>query len=114
YLTFYDHGSFSDRQGPFYAKPGEVWVMGDNRNNSHDSRMWNGGQGGGVPYANIRGKALFVWLSVTDSGIDWSRLGAPVMGRPRLPAAMRPLEPALDKCLRERPSRDKTTPPPPK
>jgi signal peptidase I len=55
-----------------------------------------------------------VWLSVTESGIDWSRLGAPVMGRPRMPAAMRSLEPALDKCLRERPPRDKTTPPPPK
>lgn len=114
YVTLYDRStvSFGDSQGPFYAQPGEVWVMGDNRNNSHDSRMWWGGKGGGVPYANIRGKALFVWLSITDSGFDWSRFGAPVMGRPRLPASMKSLEPALDKCLRERPSLDKTTPPP--
>ena len=114
YVTLYDRsaGSFGDVQGPFYAQPGEVWVMGDNRNNSHDSRMWWGGRGGGVPFANIRGKALFVWLSITESGIDWTRLGAPVMGRPRLPTAMRSLEPALDKCLRERPPIEKTTPPP--
>ncbi len=113
YVTLYDRAavSFGDAQGPFYAQQGEVWVMGDNRNNSHDSRMWWGGRGGGVPFANIRGKALFVWLSVTDSGVDMSRLGAPVMGRPRLPAAMKSLEPALDKCLRERPPIEKTTPP---
>jgi signal peptidase I len=116
YLTLYDDqggGYLGDSDRTFVAQPGEVWVMGDNRNNSHDSRMWWGGRGGGVPFANIRGKALFVWLSITDSGIDWSRLGAPVMGRPRLPATMKGLEPALDKCLRDRPPLDKTTPPPP-
>ena len=78
--------------------------MGDNRNNSHDSRMWFGGQGGGVPYDNIRGRALFVWLSVSDNGIDWSREGAPVMGRPRLPPSAKDLEPQLEKCLKSRPS----------
>jgi signal peptidase I len=113
YLTLYDRiaGGSTEYQGPFTVKPGEAWVMGDNRNNSHDSRMWFGGQGGGVPFENIRGRALFVWLSVSDSGFDVSRLGAPVMGRPRLPKAMKGLEPAVDKCLRERPSLDKTSPP---
>jgi len=86
-------------------------VMGDNRNNSHDSRMWWGGKGGGVPFANIRGKALFVWLSVTDSGFDFKRFGAPVMGRPRLPAAMKGLEPAMDTCLRKQPPLAETLPP---
>jgi signal peptidase I len=114
YLTLYDRASgFPEVQGPYTCKPGEVWVMGDNRNNSHDSRMWFGGQGGGVPFDNIRGRALFVWLSVGEHGIDWSRMGAPVMGRPRMPAAMRSLEPAIDKCLKERPPLDKTVPPPP-
>ncbi len=115
YLTLYDRmGGFPDIQGPYTCGPNEAWVMGDNRNNSHDSRMWFGGQGGGVPFANIRGRALFVWLSVADGGIDWSRMGAPVMGRPRLPAAMKGLEPSLEKCLRERPPLDKTHPPAPK
>ena len=106
YLTFYDRASgiFPEYQGPYFAKSGEVWVMGDNRNNSHDSRMWFGGRGGGVPFENIRGRALFVWLSVSDNGIDWSREGAPVMGRPRLPPAAKGLEPELDRCLANRPA----------
>jgi signal peptidase I len=105
YLTFYDRGAgvFPELQGPYFAKQGEVWVMGDNRNNSHDSRMWFGGRGGGVPFENIRGRALFVWLSVSDNGMDWSREGAPVMGRARLPAAAQGLEPELERCLKSRP-----------
>jgi signal peptidase I len=114
FLTLYDHasGGFAEKQGPFFVQPGEVYVMGDNRNNSHDSRLWFGGKGGGVPFANIRGKALFVWLSMTDSGIDWTRFGAPVMGSPRLPTAMKGLEPAVQKCLNSRPTRAEATPPP--
>lgn len=115
FLTLYDRasGGFPEYQGPFTVRPGEVYVMGDNRNNSHDSRMWWGGQGGGVPYANVKGRALFVWLSVSESGMDWSRLGAPVMGRPRLPAPMKGLESGIDRCFRERPPPEKRTPPPP-
>jgi signal peptidase I len=114
YLAFYDRasGAYPERQGPYVAKPGEVWVMGDNRNNSHDSRMWWQGQGGGVPFDNIKGRALFVWLSVSDAGIDWSRLGAPVMGRPRLPPSQRALESGVSRCLKDRPPLDKTVPPP--
>jgi signal peptidase I len=105
YLTFYDHasGMSAEYQGPFFAKKGEVWVMGDNRNNSHDSRMWFGGRGGGVPFDNIRGRALFVWLSVSDNGVDWTREGASVMGRPRLPPSAKDLEPQFEQCLKDRP-----------
>ena len=120
YLTLYDRmGAIDSYQGPFYVKPGEVYVMGDNRNNSHDSRMWWGGRGGGVPYANIKGRALFVWLSIADT-MDWSRIFAPVMGRPpahgpfgAMPATMAKLEPGIDKCLATRPPPERTHPPPP-
>lgn len=119
FLTLYDHQSLaSEYQGPYYVKPNEVWVMGDNRNNSHDSRMWWGGVGGGVPFENIKGRALFVWLSYSDS-MDWSRMFAPVMGRPpghgpipEIPPAMKQLVPPIDKCLKDRPPLDRTRPPP--
>ncbi len=64
-----------------------------------------------MPFENIRGRALFVWLSVSDSGVDWSREGAPVMGEPRLPPAARALQPELDACLKNRPA--VTNPPAP-
>ncbi|MCL2449928.1 MAG: signal peptidase I, partial [Polyangiaceae bacterium] len=105
FLTFYDRaaGYLPENQGPYFAKRGEVWVMGDNRNNSHDSRMWFNGRGGGVPFANIKGRALFVWLSINDGSVDLSREGAPVMGRPRLPPSASALEPQFSECLKNRP-----------
>jgi signal peptidase I len=102
-------------QGPFRVAPDEVWVMGDNRNNSHDSRTWRGGLGAGVPFENIKGRAMFVWMSFgPGGGISQDRIFVNVLGRPKLPAAQEAaLGPGLDKCMRERPSDEKTTPPPP-
>jgi len=108
YLTFYTTGSLTrTNAGPWYPKPGEVYVLGDNRNNSRDSREWWGQKGGGVPFENIRGRALWIWLSYTGGeGNKADRIGANVMGRPRLPASMKTLQPQLDQCLGPNPPLD--------
>jgi signal peptidase I len=113
YLTLFEAGRIDGRQGPYHVAPGEVWVLGDNRNNSSDSRAWYGGRGGGVPYANIKGRAMFVWLAFDYMGaFTWSRLFTNVLGRPSLPpGASREILERLDYCLANRPS--VTLPPPP-
>ncbi len=113
YLTLFEEGHSESNQGPYRVKPGEVWVLGDNRNNSSDSRAWYGGRGGGVPYENIKGRSMFVWMSFgPNGGVTWDRLLVHVLGKPRLPkGAPDDLVAAIEKCVAERPSIEQTTPP---
>jgi len=109
YLTQYEDNRSDGKQGPYHVKAGETWVLGDNRNNSMDSRAWLGGRGAGVPDANIKGRAMFVWW-----GVALDRLFMNVLGTPRLPkGAPQTIVDAIGACLAKRPPLSETTPPPP-
>jgi signal peptidase I len=56
--------------GPIKVKPGHVFVMGDNRDQSADSRCW-----GQVPVEFIKGRAMVIWWSKGRKGIRWERFG---------------------------------------
>jgi len=69
-----------DNWGPFVVPPHRLFMMGDSRYNSKDSRYW-----GFVPRENVRGRPLFVYYSYNADDSDrplpaltdirWSRIG---------------------------------------
>ena len=60
-----------EEYGPVTVPEGQYFMMGDNRDNSQDSRYW-----GFLPATYVKGKALFIYFSIGSSvgDVQWSRL----------------------------------------
>ena len=65
-----------DNYMPPTVAPGELFMMGDNRDNSNDSRFW-----GTVPMDLVKGRALFIYFSTAGTAwwnglfhIRWDRM----------------------------------------
>lgn len=52
--------------GELVVPPGKYFVMGDNRDNSNDSRFW-----GFVPRENIFGTPVLIYMSIDEPGAVW-------------------------------------------
>jgi signal peptidase I len=67
-------GAFQPRDnlGPVTVPPASLFVMGDNRDHSYDSRFW-----GFVDLKAVKGKAFIIYWSwdSDDFGVRWNRLG---------------------------------------
>jgi signal peptidase I len=59
-----------ERYGPVQVPASQLFVMGDNRDNSQDSRYW-----GFLPRHYIKGKALMIYWSYESGGDDYLESG---------------------------------------
>jgi signal peptidase I len=91
----------------YTVKPNEVFVVGDDRGLSSDSRFWDEGRGAGVPIDMLEGKVTRVLLGARPDGrLDASRLLSPPLDlKVRMPGFdTRETDKRIANCLARRPA----------
>ncbi len=81
-----DHPKQKIIEGPWIVPPDSIFVLGDNRDMSADSRLGFGvtSRIAFVPYGNIKGKAMIIWLSLSHGGFQSDLFGGTGLRTDRL------------------------------